>query len=128
MGVKKDYINNMVDIIKRMNPDLDEDDIRKAVSSVVKQELKDPTITMDNNVTGEYHEITLTKMCEWIDRTNPVISGNATFYCQPEVLESPTSNMLRSLKKGRKTVKNEMQQLLWRRVLLLQWLHSLNHS
>ena len=108
MGVKKDYINNMVDIIKRMNPDLDEDDIKKAVSSVVKQELKDPTITMDNNVTGEYHEITLTKMCEWIDRTNPVISGNATFYCQPEVLESPTSNMLRSLKKGRKTVKNEM--------------------
>ena len=63
---------------------------------------------MDNNVTGANEKIKLTDLCNWIDNKKPVVSGNATFYMQPEVLQSPTSNMLRSMKKGRKIVKKEM--------------------
>ena len=63
---------------------------------------------MDNNVTGENHVTTLSYLCNWIEKAQPVISGNATFYCQPKVLRSPTSNMLKSLKVGRKKVKKAM--------------------
>ena len=91
-----------------MDPSLKKSDVEDAIESIMKNHLKDPTIIMDNNVTGDNAEITLTKLCGWIDKENPVISGNGTFYCQPEELLSPTSNMLRGLKRGRKEVKKKM--------------------
>lgn len=108
MGVKKEYLKEIVNTVMRIDPTLDKDEVKKMAASIMKEHLKDPTIIADNNVTGAHGEMTLTDLCQWIDVNNPVISGNATFYCQPEELESPTSNMLRTLKKERKSVKNEM--------------------
>lgn len=112
MGIKKNYLNNVVETIKHIDPSLKKDDIEKVVAKILKQKLKDPTIIMDNNVTGDGATITLTELCNWIDKRNPVISGNATFYMQPKEMMSPTSFMLRSLKKGRKAVKKEMFKYL----------------
>lgn len=92
----------------KIHPELDREDVERIVTRKVKEKLSDPTITMDNNVTGANEKIKLTGLCNWIDTKKPVISGNATFYMQPEVLQSPTSNMLRTMKKGRKTVKFKM--------------------
>lgn len=111
MGIKKDYLDMAVDTISKIDPTLDKKDIKRIVSRIMKERLKDPTIVMDNNVTGDGATITLTEMCNWIDKRQPVISGNATFYMQPKELLSPTSNMLRSLKKGRKMVKRQMFSL-----------------
>lgn len=108
MGVKKEYLKAAVDTVMQMDPSLDEEEVKKLVSSMMKESLSDPTIIMDNNVTGENATTTLTGLCTWIEERNPVISGNATFYRQPTELLSPTSNMLRALKKGRKEVKNKM--------------------
>lgn len=112
MGIKKDYMKEAVNTIIKMDPSLNKDDVEKAVAKILKQQLKDPTIIMDNNVTGDGANITLTELCNWIDKRNPVVSGNATFYMQPTELMSPTSFMLRSLKKGRKAVKKEMFNFL----------------
>lgn len=108
MGVKRDYLRAAVDTITKMHPEFKEEDVEKVVSRIIKERFVDPTITMDNNVTGENKTITLSGLCNWIDQRNPVVSGNATFYMQPSEMLSPTSNMLRSLKKGRKMVKKEM--------------------
>ena len=110
MGIRKNYINEMTSVLSRMNPSLDKDDIEKLITSRVKEKMQDPSIEMDNNVTGKHDSISLSKLCQWIDDKKPVVSGNATFYMQPEVLESPTSYMLKSLKLGRKQVKKEMFQ------------------
>lgn len=108
MGVQKDYLLSAVDTVMRIDPSLDESEVRKIVKRLIRERIKDPTIIMDNNVTGDGATITLTEMCNWIDKRKPVVSGNATFYKQPSELLSPTSNMLRSLKKGRKIVKKQM--------------------
>lgn len=108
MGIKKEYLNAAIDTVMRIDPSLDKDDVKRIVSRLMKERLADPTIIMDNNVTGEGATITLTELCNWVDKRQPVVSGNATFYCQPSEMLSPTSNMLRSLKKGRKAVKKEM--------------------
>lgn len=108
MGFKKEYINAVVETISKTNPNINKDDILDIVSSIVKERMVDPTIVIDNNVTGENHVTSLSYLCNWIEKRNPVISGNATFYCQPNELLSPTSNMLRSLKIGRKMAKKEM--------------------
>lgn len=108
MGAKKDYIKHATKCVKKIRPEYREEDIERIVTRIVKEYIEDPTIIMSNSVTGAGATISLTELCSWIDKKNPVVSGNATFYCQPDVLESPTSNMLRALKKGRKSVKNEM--------------------
>lgn len=108
MSVKKDYLNSVIETVKKIDPSLDESEIKEVASSIIKEYMKDPSIIMDNDVNGNNARISLTETCNWIDKEKPVVSGNATFYCQPEVLESPTSSMLRQLKKGRKAVKKEM--------------------
>jgi len=108
MGIRKDYAKETVNTIMQINPDLDKDRVEEIVIRKMKERISDPSITMDNNVSGENEKIKLTDLCNWIDKRNPVVSGNATFYMQPEVLQSPTSNMLRALKKARKDIKKEM--------------------
>lgn len=108
MGIKSDYIKSAVSTLTLMYPKCSKDDIEKIVSREVKKSLLDPSINMSNSVKESSTDITLTKLCNWMDKEKPVVSGNATFYCQPDVLESPTSGMLRHLKVERKSIKNHM--------------------
>ena len=110
MGFKSDHIKHICETLYKIDPSLKNQDIEYIVEGIVKQKLKDPSISIDNDVLHQTQEISLIKLCNWVNDKRPIVSGNATFYCQPEVLESPTSNMLKSLKKGRKTVKNQMFQ------------------
>lgn len=110
MGFKSNHIESIVNTLYTIDPSLKDHNIYDIVDSIVKERLKDPTIIIDNDILHETQEISLIKLCNWIDKRKPVVSGNATFYCQPNELRSPTSNMLRSLKKGRKAVKKEMFQ------------------
>lgn len=110
MNVKKKYIEVASKLICKVDKSLPPDRVQKCVESIVKQRVKDPTIIMDNNVTGNGAKITLAQLCGWIEKEDPVVSGNATFYMQPRNLLSPTSHMLRALKKGRKAVKKKMFQ------------------
>lgn len=111
MNIKELYVKTCTKLIRKMDPSLEKEDVERCINSILKRNFKDPTIIMDNNVTGENHTITLSKLCGYIENENPVISGNATFFCQPEVLQSPTSNFLRTSKKNRKKIKNFMFSL-----------------
>ena len=108
MSIKAEYITRMTDVLCRMNPDSKKNDIESFVESVYREKLKNVPVYLDNNVTGETGETKLTGICKFIRTEKPVVSGNATFYQQPSVLRSPTSNMLRYLKKERKAVKKQM--------------------
>ena len=110
-NIKKEYVELVTDTISRMKPNLDKDKIHELIEVIVKERFADPSINMDNNVTGDNFDITLGKLCNWIYSEVPVISGNATFYMQPKIMKSPTSDMLRALKKGRKAVKKAMFNL-----------------
>lgn len=108
LGIKIDYLNNAVDAILQMDPSLKKDQVSEIVRDEMRKSIRDPSIFMDNNVTGESYTTTLTNLCNWITETKPVIAGNATFYRQPKELRSPSSTMLKSLKKLRKSQKAEM--------------------
>lgn len=108
MGVKSQFIDTAAGILKKMHPEWKTSQIEEALDHIWKEHIQDPSILMDNNVKNESAMITLTQMCNWVDKEKPVISGNATFYCQPSVHVSPTSEMLQALKRERKSVKNEL--------------------
>lgn len=112
MSVISEYVSQTADIILKMYPDLDKNDVDETIRSIIRERIKDPSINIDNNVTGDNRDITLTSLCNWIDKAKPVISGNATFYQQPSTLKSPTSNMLKNMKRGRKQVKGAMFKLV----------------
>ena len=90
---------------------VDDKDLEDAIRHIVKENIKDPTINMDNDVKHKNSDTSLTKMCEWIDERQPIVSGNATFYCQHAEEQSPTANMMINKKRGRKQVKSEMFKL-----------------
>lgn len=108
MGIKRDYVKEMVSTILQIDPKLKKDEVEAIVIRKMKERMMDPSIVMDNNVTGQQEQVGLSDMCNWIDKHKPVISGNATFYMQPSVLVSPTSRMLRILKRLRKEIKKLM--------------------
>lgn len=108
MGFKKKYRDEITEIISQMYPEYSKEDISESVTSIMKEQLRDPSIIIDNNVTKWNERTTLTGLYNWMDTRVPVVSGNATFFKQPTELKSPTSEMLRSLKKGRKAVKKQM--------------------
>lgn len=108
MGIKNDFIEANLNILSRLFPDKDEKVIRNIIESKYKEKIKDPTIILDNNVTGECREIKLTTLSNWVSNEKPIISGNATFYMKSSDLQSPTANMLHSLKVGRKAIKKKM--------------------
>ena len=108
MGIKQDYIELNLKVFKRLFADKDPERIRQLIESKVKEKFKDPSINLDNNVTGENRDIKLSTLTNWITVEKPVISGNATFYMKPEQLRSPTSNMLLGMKSDRKGIKKSM--------------------
>lgn len=108
MAFKDEYIEHLKSFMLKLHPKWDEERLTGAIEHIYKANLKDPSIIMDNNVTGDGATITTTKLCSWIDKAEPVVSGNATFYCQPTKLQSPTSIMLKTLKLERKAVKKRM--------------------
>lgn len=111
MGVQEAYIKEATNSLHIIHPDIDKDKLEEVISHIVKMRFKDPSIIMDNNVTGDHTTITLSRLCNWIDNNKPVVSGNATFYKQPSELLSPTSGMLKSMKIERKNAKADMFKL-----------------
>lgn len=111
MGIKADYLERSVDTILRLDPSLDREAVAGIVKPYLAKKLADPSIVMDNNVTGDNFKITLTELCNWMTKARPVVSGNATFYQQPEVIRSPASTMIRSIKKKRKRLKGKLWTL-----------------
>lgn len=110
MGVIDDAVKRIVETLYIIDPQLKDypDKVNNIVTALIKGQMADPTIVMDNNVVGVSRNITLTELCSYLDTEKPVVSGNATFYAQPTELRSPTSNMLLALKKKRKESKKKM--------------------
>lgn len=110
MSVQGEYVKRMTDALMQMHPDWDKDEVERRIASKVKEKITSPSIFMDNNVTHAKEDINVLKLCHWIDKKKPVVSGNATFYVQPDVLRSPTSDMLLTQKRDRKVIKKQMFQ------------------
>ena len=112
MGIKKTYLERSVDIIMKIDPSLDKEKVTSIVASQLKMTLKDPSVYLENDIKKMKEVIKITEFCNWLDKKKPIISGNGTFYVQPEVLESPTRIMLRTMKRGRNSIKKEMFKAL----------------
>ena len=104
----KRYIDEMVETMSKMYPDLDELEIRETVEKLVEKNGQNPVCELDNNYTGENRESTLLAVLDWIADRNPIIAGNATFYMNQYEAINPIATMLLGFLTDRKMYKKKM--------------------
>ena len=102
------YKKEMLENMRRMNPNWDEDKIEKVIDNMIKERCKNPEVTLDNNYTGEKSERSLLSVFDWVLEREPIIAGNGTFYQNQYEAENPIADMLNFFLTTRKKVKKEM--------------------
>ena len=107
-NVLDEYLDTALTLLSKIYPNHSKKELKDILVPILNLKLKNPTIHLDNNVTGENHDTTFIELCNWMKNDKPVVAGNATFYMQPSIQQSPASNMLRTMKKQRKEIKNNM--------------------
>ena len=107
----KKYKKEMTDAIVNINPDLDKKVIDSVIDDMIKKNMKNPQVTLDNNFTGESRETTLLSVFDWCLDRKPIICGNATFYKNQHESINPIAKMLEDFLTQRKKYKKMMFQV-----------------
>ena len=102
------YKEQMIETMKKMNPDWKRKDIEKELSKMIDDNFQSPTVILDNNYTGESRQSTLISVLDWAIDNKPILSGNLTFYKRQDQAINPISEMLRMKLAERKALKKKM--------------------
>lgn len=102
------YKKEMTEVILTMFPDLDKKDVEKVILDLVKENIKNPSVTLDNNYTGESRDSSLLSVLDWTFDREPILCGNATFYKNQLEAINPIAKMLENFLLQRKMYKKEM--------------------
>ena len=90
----KKYRKKMTSIMKDLNPDWDEKFIEDTITDMIKKDMVNPRVTLDNNFTGENRDTTLLSVLDWTLDRKPIICGNGTFYKNQHEAINPVARML----------------------------------
>jgi DNA polymerase elongation subunit (family B) len=104
----KAYRKRMTEVILRVHPEYDKDDVKKVINRLIDKNLQNPEVTLDNNYTGESRETTLLSVLDWSMDTTPIVAGNMTFYKNQHEAINPVGKMLDNKLELRKSIKKEM--------------------
>lgn len=102
------YKKRMVKIMCRINPEWDKEKVEKIVLDMIKSNVKNPRVELDNNFTGEHKDTTLLSVFDWALTREPIIAGNGTFYKNQHEALNPITKMLDDMAANRKAYKKEM--------------------
>ena len=102
------YKKEMTDIMLTIDPSLDKDFVEDVVLDMIKKNVKNPRVTLDNNFTGESRDTTLLSVFDWVFDRKPIICGNGTFYKNQYEAINPIAKMLEGFLSQRKAYKKAM--------------------
>lgn len=103
--------NEMIETMRTINPQWNKKDIDKILNKMLAEQMQNPDVNMDNNVTGENRDSTLLSVLDWLINRKPIISGNGTFYKNQHEALNPIAKMLDKFLNNRKAVKKKMFQV-----------------
>lgn len=108
MDIVERYQENAYNLYMQTHPNANPEKVKHLIRERVMMTYKDPVCQMDNNVTHETIDTTLSNVINWIDQRNPIITGNGTFFKQHAEYLSPTVTMLEALMEDRGVEKKAM--------------------
>jgi hypothetical protein len=76
------YEQEILDAYMRMHPNVDATKVMQIIQNKTRQHFRDIPCKMDNNMTHQTYDTTMTKVFEWIETSNPIVTGNATYFMQ----------------------------------------------
>lgn len=102
------YTKSMTDIMLQINPNWDKKEVKSIILNMIKEQGKNPRVTLDNNYTGESRDTTLLSVLDWALDRKPILCGNATFYKNQHEAINPIAKMLEDFLSQRKQYKKIM--------------------
>lgn len=110
MNVLTFYVESMTNLYMSIHPNNNRDIIKEKIMSYVENYFTDIPCKMNNDIKHTSLDTSIANVIEWIDETNPIITGNGAFFKQHKEYLAPTVVMLESLQKYRKSLKKDMFQ------------------
>lgn len=108
MGIVDRYQQTIYDMYIKTHPNANPEKVSSLIQQLTNEHLKDIPCKMHNNITHEVIETTVSGAIDLIEKDNPIISGNGTFFKQHSEELSPTVKMLEKLQYNRGVKKDEM--------------------
>lgn len=105
------YKSEMIQIIQRMDPDIDAYDINETLDKMIQKRIVNPQVTLDNNYTHESRDTNLLAVLDWSFDRKPIMAGNGTFYKNQHEAVNPVANMLKQTSDRRDMFKGMMFQI-----------------
>ena len=102
------YKDSMFYSLSKIHPEWSKEDVEPILDKMIKENIQNPVVEMDNNYTGENKEATLISVFDWSLKQNPIIAGNGTFYRNQYQAANPVAQMLDGMLVARKRIKKEM--------------------
>lgn len=102
------YKKRMTKYMMEINPEWKKEDIEKIISKMIKENVMNPRVELDNNYTGESRETTLLSVFDWALERKPIIAGNGTFYKNQNEALNPIALMLDDWAASRSAYKKQM--------------------
>ena len=102
------YINDAVDALQMVIPNLPEKYLRNFVKRQIFKKLVDQPVRIQNTYTELDQQTTLLSVLHFIEKERPIITGNGSLYIQHSVQVAPANDMLINFRKRRSEMKNLM--------------------
>lgn len=102
------YKEEMLRNMQQINPDWDEEKMESILDEMIKKNMVNPKVTLDNNYIGETRDTTLLSVFDWVLDRKPLIAGNGTFYKNQYEAMNPIAELLNYFLSTRKKLKKEM--------------------
>lgn len=94
--------------IQRINPSWETDEINEVLDDLIEKRLQLPSVTLDNNFTGETKDSNMLSVFDWSLERKPLVAGNGTFYKNQHEAINPIAMMLDGFLTNRKAIKKQM--------------------
>jgi len=104
---QQNYMNRMVETIKRINPQYNDEQIIKVVNRLIKSQGQNPVAILQSDIREDITS-NLLDVFEYIDNKRPIVSGNGVLFKRHDQELAPTVTMMIDLKNRRKFEKKEM--------------------
>ena len=104
----KDYKKKMIKVASRLYPEVDKLQLEEVVDELIRENLINPSVTLDNNYTHESKDTNLLAVFDWIEDRKPIVAGNGTMYKNQNEAYNPIGEMLDGFLTDRKMYKKKM--------------------
>lgn len=103
-----EYRDTISRIINSIYPEMDREDINKAVDYSIQKRFKNFNVQVHNNYTGTVTDLTVLEMIDYIEKRQPIITSYGTMFKKHEEVPNPLGKVIQNFLDLRKIHKKEM--------------------